>query len=335
MIHIKKNETLFALHKQVMCAKMSSEIEKLLNNDFAIIDQEKVIFYKKQRTLLEYIKAHIEDFITADIEMQKALIVVMKEHNAVLSRRRKDDKLYRSYKIIRYLFETRGYDELVKGINYDSDKKKYSAYEFVSLINLKTCPYCNRNYISIIDKKYTHQKKTRPELDHFHPKSIYPFLAVNYYNLIPSCSTCNKLKSDDDSLRLMNPYDEAIKKIEITYWLNDMKFYNVTSLKDISFESEKSITIEIDNITPSHNYAFQLDNLYQEHRDVVIELILKYINYPKSYIDELSKFGYSPEEIYRFIFSNYYNDEDLSKKPLSKLIKDIATELTLLDFIQD
>ena len=52
--------------------------------------------------------------------------------------------------------------------------------------------------------------------------------------------------------------------------------------------------------------------------------------YPQSYIEELSKFGFSKDEIYRYLFSNYNKDEDLHKRPLSKLIKDISTELGLL-----
>ncbi|RLA83177.1 MAG: hypothetical protein DRG78_05150 [Epsilonproteobacteria bacterium] len=53
----------------------------------------------------------------------------------------------------------------------------------------------------------------------------------------------------------------------------------------------------------------------------------------QSYIDELVKFSYNKEEVYRFIFSNYLNDRNLSKKPLSKLTRDIANELNLLDYM--
>ena len=59
----------------------------------------------------------------------------------------------------------------------------------------------------------------------------------------------------------------------------------------------------------------------------MIELICKKIHYPKSYINELSSFGFTKEEVYRFLFCNYQKDEDLSKRPLSKLIKDINEEL--------
>lgn len=331
MIQIKKHHELFYLHKMVIKDKLISEIDKLLLKSSIKINKKTVRIYKKQKELLEYIKTNIDDFITFDNYQQKSLIQIMKSHDVVLQNYRKDDKRLNNYKVVRYLFEQRTYNEFSKNMEYGNDQI-YGAYRFVELLDLKTCPYCNRNYISIIEKNDLNEKQTRPELDHFHPKSIYPFLAINYYNLIPSCSTCNKLKSDDDSLKLLHPYDDDINKINITYWLNDMKFYNVKSIKDLTFDSEKSIEIEIENMPNSNKKVFQLERLYQEHTDIVIELILRHLHYPQSYIEELSSFGYNKEEIYRFIFSNYLNEENLSKRPLSKLTKDIAEELNLLSY---
>lgn len=336
MIQIKKNNELFKLHKRVIKDKLISEIDKILLKKSIKINKKTVRIYKKQIELLQYIRTNTDNFITSDIKEQKILIELMKKnYDVVLPNYRKDDKRLNSYKIVRYLFEQRTYDEFSKNIEYrtkDGKNEIYGAYKFVELLNLRTCPYCNRNYISVIEKNDLNDKQTRPELDHFHPKSIYPFLAINYYNLIPSCSTCNKLKSDDNSLKLLHPYDDDINKINITYWLNDMKFYNVKSIKDLTFGSEKSIEIEIENMPNSNKKVFQLERLYQEHTDIVIELILRHLHYPQSYIEELSSFGYNKEEIYRFIFSNYLNEENLSKRPLSKLTKDIAEELNLLSY---
>lgn len=334
MIQIKKNDELFNLHKTVIKDKLISEINELLLKNSIKINKKTVRIYEKQKKLLEYIKTNIDDFITFDINEQKLLIKIMESHDAVLPNYRKDDKRLNSYKIVRYLFEQRAYNEFSKNIEY-GNHETYGAYKFVELLNLKTCPYCNRNYISMLEKESKKDKQTRPELDHFYAKSIYPFLAINYYNLIPSCSTCNKLKSDDDSLNLLHPYNNAVDDINITYWLNDMKFYNVKSIKDITFESEKSIEIEIENMPDSNKKTFQLERLYQEHTDIVIELILKHLHYPQSYIEELASFGYNKEEIYRFIFSNYLNEENLSKRPLSKLTKNIAKELNLLSYIDN
>jgi hypothetical protein len=80
-----------------------------------------------------------------------------------------------------------------------------------------------------------------------------------------------------------------------------------------------------------NNEYFQHQELYQNHKDIVIELILKEINYPKSYIQELIKNSFETEkEIYRFVFSNYLENDKLHQRPLSKLTKDIVEELGIL-----
>jgi hypothetical protein len=84
---------------------------------------------------------------------------------------------------------------------------------------------------------------------------------------------------------------------------------------------------------PEYNkIVFQIERLYQEHSDIVIELILKHLYYPRLYVEELALFGYNIEKIYRFIFLNYLNKANLLKKPLSKLTKNIAKELNLFMF---
>jgi hypothetical protein len=62
----------------------------------------------------------------------------------------------------------------------------------------------------------------------------------------------------------------------------------------------------------------------------VLELLIKKAYYPQSYIEELSNFGFSQDEIYRYLFSNYNQDDDLHKRPLSKLVKDISAELGMI-----
>jgi len=336
MILIEKNNELFELHKKVMVEKIRNEIDDKILKVKSIKfgkNKENIVITPQIKKLVQYFRKNIELFITANIKRQKILInKVSLMDDSLTKKYKKNEKRSDSYRIIRYIFETRGYDEFTSSFKYDNKTKEYGAYQFVKLLNLKTCPYCNRNYISMIEKNVQYDKQRRPELDHFHPKSIYPFLAVNYYNLIPSCSTCNKLKSDDNSLNLLHPYDKKIKNISVTYWLNDMKFYNVKSLKDLTFESEKSIDIEID-IPIDNKRIFQLERLYQEHTDIIIELILKHLHYPETYINELVTFGYSKEEIYRFVFSNYLDIKDMHKRPLSKLVRDIAEELDLLDYL--
>jgi hypothetical protein len=77
----------------------------------------------------------------------------------------------------------------------------YNQYEkideyYKKLVQRKlTCQCCGVG--TILNQFHAH----RSALDHYLPKSKYPFVAVNFKNLIPICDTCNgKYKLDKDTL---------------------------------------------------------------------------------------------------------------------------------------
>lgn len=79
--------------------------------------------------------------------------------------------------------------------------KAYRDSDFCSslYIELKfttvTCPYCNEYPVKVILRSKGKDKKPilHFDLDHFYPKNKYPFLALSFYNHIPSCKYCNSL----------------------------------------------------------------------------------------------------------------------------------------------
>ena len=192
---------------------------------------------------------------------------------------------------------------------------------------MRSCPYCNRNYIFTVSKKGS----IKPEIDHFYPKTYYPYLACSYFNLIPSCPTCNGFgaKESKDTYKdflITNPY--LVKS-------NDFKFSirprNVNFIDNVKEEKYNFDNFDIDiNGNSANIELFKLKELYKQHKDVILELLIKKAYYPQSYIDELSKFGFSQDEIYRYLLCNYKQDKDLHKRPLSKLIKDISEDLNLI-----
>ncbi len=287
----------------------------------------KLVEIKKEKEILIYLKDNLKKIIESE---PKELLKIIEEIHTKFPDI-KNNKSTNIYKIIYYIFVDKGYEAKISTTTDTS-----IAYKLVENLGIKTCPYCNRSYISFIKTK---KKKTRPQLDHFYPKAIYPFLACSFYNLIPSCSACNHMKSDDDSFEdekkgnLVHPYNVKDSDFTFSYTLNDLKITEIfdTNKKDINFEYEESIGISLNTKYSQNNEYFQLQEIYQNHIDIVIELILKEINYPKSYIDELieNDFG-TEEEIYRFIFSNYLENDKLHQRPLSKLTRDIVKELGIL-----
>lgn len=126
-------------------------------------------------------------------------------------------------------------------------------------------------------------------------------------------------------MNLINPYKTKENDFKFTYLPNDIDFFNIKKEK---YDYEN---FEIEFIDENPNIEiFKLDELYKQHKDIVLDLLIKKVHYPKSYIDELSNFGFNKEEIYRYLVNNYLKDEDLHKRPLSKLIKDISEELGLI-----
>ncbi len=200
--------------------------------------------------------------------------------------------------------------------NIYQNKKRFNGLKFVNDIGLTTCPYCNRAYIQSVSKRGV----VRPEIDHFYPKSKYPYLGLSFYNLIPSCSVCNgtTAKGDKDSFKdgLVSPYE--IKK-------DDFRFsFDVKELEEFRIKFEKKIA--------TNDIYFKLEDFYSHHGDIAFELYTKLFREDtKEHFDALSNslngIGLDEDEIYRFITCGYFDDEDLHKRPLSKLIKDIFEEL--------
>lgn len=224
------------------------------------------------------------------------------------------------------------------------------------MMNINVCPYCNREFISHYVGK-DKIMKTTSDLDHFYSKSQYPFLAVSLYNFIPSCQICNsrfKIADDFYSKPHIHPYSEEFgenAKFKTNFYTDtdDVRIENNNKLEnedryDISYLLGNSDNFKIE-IKPNNLESdiggkiknsidtFHLDKLYNFHKDYVRELIKKAIIYNESRIDELftqyPELFKSREEVVQMVVSNYITVEDLGKRPLAKLTKDICEELGL------
>lgn len=118
----------------------------------------------------------------------------------------------------------------------------------VNHLKLGVCPYCGTEeiYSTMFIHHINGKTVIKPELDHFLPKSVFPFFAVNVYNLIPCGDVCNGflLKGDMNPvvvdqqnkyhLLLQHPYgyddswihfgyvpSTATSPMEISVWYSD------------------------------------------------------------------------------------------------------------------
>jgi len=222
---------------------------------------------------------------------------------------------------------------------YGTFRDKWGV-ELIEDLKMDVCPFCNRNYIFKFQDSIKEEARILATLDHYYDKDSYPFLSVSFFNLIPSCNICNsKFKHiiNFSKIKHLHPYeDDFNKRAKFSHFLKPINNEN----KNNTLFSKERIALTLTSIDeediPTKNTisTFRLNDIYQEHKNTVLELIQKREIYPDSYIDELAH-NYSGlftnrEDLLRLITCGYVNDEDINKRPLSKLIKDISEELKLI-----
>lgn len=235
--------------------------------------------------------------------------------------------------------------ELKSIFNYKAFRRSKKAIWFGEILNCRSCTSCNTQFTLITSQK--NGDKLLFHLDHYFPQSVYPYLSLSFYNLIPCCSSCNMSKSNKpfslDSH--IHPYLDGLHKIA--------KFkVNKTSLAKFLIDPEKNEQaiefklnirnqfvgdIEFEKKLLNYKKEFRIDEQYKQFKDVVAEMHLKSKFYNSKRRRELIEFfkknssvNLTDELINRFILGNYSNDEDLLKRPLAKFTKDIGEDIKLL-----
>jgi len=230
-------------------------------------------------------------------------------------------------------------NDLLK-VFYYSNYKKWSPYRLAKEIAVNVCPYCNRSYTFLLGTDI--QKGTRFEFDHFFDKANHPYLALSFYNLVPSCHICNSNLKGSNKFNLqdnMHPFIEgfsedilfSISPRNINFINGKNTAYRVKFRKNsLSNWDNKKIKAAFRNIS-----TFRLSGLYNMHKDYINEIIRKSITYNEDYIKELFKkyegtLFNSEEEVRSMVLGNYIQEADFLKRPLAKLTRDIAKELRLI-----
>lgn len=240
--------------------------------------------------------------------------------------------------------ELTAFGNVLKDIfNYKSFRQSKKAIWFSNSLNIKSCTTCNAQYT--LKTNQTSGEKLLFHLDHYFPKSVYPYLSLSYYNLIPCCASCNMSKSNKSFTLNENihPYVENF---------HDIAKFNLdkSSLLDFLIDPNKNddkIEYEVGirakyygNIVYEkklENYLkeFRINEQYIQFKDIAAETYLKSRYYHKKKRTELNEFfknsgiDISDELIKRFILGNYHQDKDLLKRPLAKFMKDIGEDLNL------
>lgn len=215
------------------------------------------------------------------------------------------------------------YDNFIK-----KRKKKYCAYHLAEEINIRSCVYCNLNYaVTIRDKG---KNLVRPDFDHFLDKATNPLLRLSFFNLIPSCGTCNQKLKNKIHFKYglqQHPYEDDL--------LNDFQFsyrYNNKSADglEIIFNPEKpdgkmgKSLEDLKMIKVYNGYTHELYDLLKIRQAFSDKYLA---NLGSNVLDGLK---ISEEELYRLAFGTYLEKENFINRPFSKFKRDILEEIGIL-----
>jgi len=218
--------------------------------------------------------------------------------------------------------------EIEEAFNYSGHRHKETFMEHFKKLNLKSCPFCNNNYIYFY-KKGDGKTNTLATLEHYYPKAKYPHISLSFYNLIPSCSTCNsKFKGTDKHIgKIVHPYyDDFDSKAEFSISVDSLGIKNGIAL-------EVSLKAHNDKCKTSIE-RFQLDKIYKQHNDIAKEIWNKAQVYNDDRINELYEsfyrsLGYSKEDVKNFVFCSYLSKNDINKRNHTKLTQDILKQFKI------
>ncbi|MBN1072099.1 hypothetical protein DVV81_13120 [Clostridium botulinum] len=301
------------------------EILVELIDDESEIYIEKIIKYKPKELINIY-----------NIFIQKCKNIKEKSVNIVSKENIIEESVFKN--ILNKIFN---YDKFIdSGFNIDNTTKtsyrRWSAYEYCEKLNVNVCPYCNRIYTYTVIQKYCEKENiTRPELDHYFPKSKYPIFALSFFNLIPSCNICNSTIKGINELNINKNLHPYLDELDDGYKFD----YDVKGIS--TFEGDKSsIKIKIykgklDDKSNNTLKFFKIEQIYQKHTDTVANLILLRRKYTDGVLQEITDLInnngnglLSKEELFNDLFHEF-NENEIVDTSLGKLKKDITNKLRI------
>lgn len=235
------------------------------------------------------------------------------------------------------------YDAIVRHMGYSKVQKEIFA-PIMERLHVKTCVYCNTQFAIAAD-----DKTALFQLDHCWPKSLFPYLCTCFYNLQPACGSCNQRKLNTDmrtgadkeyTLSMWQSPDDPVKEdmfrfriddAELARYLLSASAHRADMLKLTYTLRETPSTEEID----LHNLVeqkFHITDQYNKQLDIVEETVWRHQIYSSGYIRSLNNamgklFPDMKSEVRRLITGTYDGEDEVYRRPLSKMIHDICNQL--------
>ena len=343
MIKIDVDERKWEKIKEEHSEWYSDNILPNIKNAYEFIESQKSKSYsiKKYLELLKKIIDKGKDFI---IQKELFLDYENKEIDKIIKIMKKKNKKSKSILEIRFeklnISEEYLPNQLFCYKKLQTGNKDWNRHKLLSLIGIEICPYCQRNYISSYEEN--NDEKTTADLDHFYPKSLYPFLALSLYNFIPSCQICNsRFKGNKDVCDSIYPYEEGFDELGVKFRTSKEVISEILGERYSDFY----VKIDYENLKNKEDGEkvknsienLGLDRVYKKsHNQYIQNLLYNIEKYPENYLENCVEMFESNvdkkkqlEEYFKDIVKEPYRKRIENGEPLAKLTKDILEEFNI------
>lgn len=228
------------------------------------------------RRLVDHLRANLATLLTGTPEELSQQIQAIETDPdfrqfaayCALPRRPKTDPMAGLYRLVSALFD---YDAMCRD-------KPNGGYAVVKAQGQRICPYCHMHHLNFhvhADKK---KLNLRPPLDHFFPRSVYPYLATSLFNLVPSCEQCNsriKLARDprvfQPGTALAHPFDPRTPLTFVSGWQSALPLAQIDTCRDFAFRFAGA-----DDASKAFAEFFKLADRYDWYEHELLDLVKQY-----------------------------------------------------------
>lgn len=228
------------------------------------------------------------------------------------------------------LKKKRFWELIVDAMHYEKNVRPIMV-PIIEAMGIRTCVYCNMQYALTI----AHSKGLY-ELDHRFPKSKYPYLCTTFFNLQPSCPTCNHGKNT--ATADFGLYTTNSNELHPFHLLANSHLYLRKHRFDPQYINIHLVSSDVHNLAncqlaKKHEKDFWIDSAYAAVKDVAEETIWRCKAYDNTYKDLFIKNFpelYNKDALHRFVFGTYSDDKNVHCRPLTKLIRDIEKDMGVI-----
>ncbi|AWU99167.1 hypothetical protein DM992_06055 [Burkholderia sp. JP2-270] len=198
-------------------------------------------------------------------------------------------------------------------------ESKYCAelYDKAMNSNLFTCVYCNLEKIYVADISSVGdpvvRRRAYMDIDHFFPKSKYPYMAISFFNLIPCCHNCNSRAKLVKEFTLTDHVHPYVKNFDDLYEFSYDHAKLASGEKQFLRIRHRSVSSQVDKTAGDLN----LLNRYNSDTTDFREMIEQYHVHRALFSKNLGAY----EKMFQTWFPK--NGDHILRKSQSKALRDV------------